>query len=109
MGIRLFGRSFCNHNNDIVPAYPNPNPTNFQIKDIGVVNNYVIVKVHYPDCTNFEGDKILVFRDTTPQEIKALPILDPHFCRDDHLSPIARFIPTTEGMAMAVRFCKAMK
>ena len=112
MGISPFSRSSCNtckpkerEQNDT-----NPNPFNFTIMSVSEVNGFVVAKIRYPDCTNFEGEKVLVFRHATIHDVTSAFEIDPHFCDNDHhLSPIARFLPTPEGMVMAVRFCKAMK
>ena len=80
---------------------------NFNILKIEQIGDYVIAKIHYPDCTNFYGNKICVFKDATIDQIQCLSTLDPHFSGNG-FSPIARFKPTEEGYAMAVCFCKAV-
>jgi hypothetical protein len=107
MGLNLFGSSCASCRTSVQEPRPNPNPRNFKITDITSVGKYVIAKVHYPDCTNFEGNKILVFYNTTVGEVMRQGVLDPHFCEERHLSPIARFVPTPEGLVMAMKFCKA--
>ncbi len=88
---------------------PNPNPANFRILKIRAIGKYVIVKVNYPDCTNFEGNKILVFHGKSKKEVASLKSLDPHFCKSKkHLSPVARFRPTNRGWHEAVAFCALM-
>jgi len=64
-----------------------------------MVNGFLIAEVQYPNCTNFEGKKILVFKGMTIRELATLDELDPHFYEDSKL--IARFVPTCEGMSMA--------
>lgn len=69
---------------------------NFKILEHVAVNGHVMVGVKYPGCTNFEGDKILVFRNTSLETVLQRQYLDPHFSKTD-ISPFARFQPTSEG------------
>lgn len=122
MGLRLFGRSFCRDNEcqrldcprtivetkTIEKRFPvgNPDPKNFVIEKAERIGKYVIVLLSYPDCTNFEGKKILVYRDVTLAKVRKAKSLDPHFCSSKrHISPIARFVPTDEGWELASKFC----
>ena len=61
--------------------------------------------MRYSGATNYEGVKILVY-DAAGHDVLAQRVMDPHFCEGDHLSPIARFKPTAQGMRQAVRFAK---
>lgn len=79
----------------------NPNHKNFKILEAGMNENFTILKVQYPDCKNYEGMKILVYKGHILKQIMALTELDPHFC-ENHLSPIARFAPTNEGLMLAL-------
>ena len=73
------------------------------------MGKYVIAEIRYHGCTNYEGHKILVFDSLTEEQIKLMPILDPHFSKDSpHLSPIARFVPTEKGWDMAILFAIGM-
>lgn len=88
-------------------ASGNPDPKHFDIQKFEAIGNYLVVKVNYPDCTNYEGNKIIVFRDVTPRQLFSSSTLDPHFFNGTGVqSPIARFVPTDEGWNMAVHFCK---
>jgi hypothetical protein len=93
---------------------PNPNPMNYQILKSEQVGHALVVMIQYPDCTNFEGKKICVFRCTLEQLMDQKAI-DPHFCDDgtqtvpfiddDEVSvicPYARFKPTKYGWEMAM-------
>lgn len=85
----------------------NPNPENFDITRIELIGDYMVVKVNYPDCTNYEGNKIMVYKDITVKELSSAKILDPHFFEGNGVkSPIARFEPTEEGWQMATFFCR---
>ena len=80
---------------------PEPNPKNFEILESGLNKDFTIIKVRYPDAANYEGVKILVYKGHVLKKIMAATELDPHFC-DKHLSPIARFAPTEEGLWLAL-------
>lgn len=87
---------------------PNPNPRNFSIRRVEMIGKYLIAKIHYPDCTNFEGMKILVYENLSIEQLSSLTFIDPHFCDGDHPSPIARFTPTEDGWYHAVKLTKAL-
>ncbi len=85
----------------------NPNPSNFQILNHEEIGRFVVVLVKYPECLNYEGDKILVFENVSFGVIQKLKSIDPHFCDSgNHSSPIARFVPTLKGWHYAIQFCK---
>jgi hypothetical protein len=82
---------------------PNPDPDNFTITRAISVRSWVIIMAVYPDATNYEGQKVMVYRNTTIKAVKAQKRLDPHFCdHPGHLSPFARFEPTEAGWAAAM-------
>ena len=90
--------------------YINPNPSNFVIERAELMGKFIVVKIYYPDCTNYEGRKILVYKNIRLNEIIKSAALDPHFCDDKtHISPIARFEPMTRGWRYAVSFCRSFK
>ena len=78
-----------------------PDPTVFSILDFKQVGHLLLVKVRYPQATNYEGVKILLYRNTTIQELIAQGArcgIDPHFSESkDFKSPFARFEPTELG------------
>jgi hypothetical protein len=81
-----------------------PDPGNFQIQRITshFGHPYCVVIVHYPNCTNCDGRKILVF-NKEPEEVESMKWMDPHFSESDN-SPIARFAPTLQGWINAIDF-----
>lgn len=84
------------------PPLGNPDPDNYQIVKAEEHGKWLIVQIRYPDCTNFEGNKILVFKDTTLIQLVNQKVIDPHFFNDKKFkSPVARFVPTEEGWDMA--------
>ena len=102
---------------DRIPSFkviPNPNPSNYEILSNQLIltrrHHYLILEIKYLDVNNFEGIKILVFRDVSLLMLEKQQDIDPHFSDNKQFhSPIARFIPTEEGMLMALEFCKSMK
>lgn len=81
---------------------PNPDPKNFVIEQHYECGNYVVLLVKYPDCTNYEGKKILLYQDVDLKNLKKQKSLDPHFSENKKFhSPIARFQPTEEGWNLA--------
>jgi hypothetical protein len=87
----------------------NPDPRNFKILRTAVRLGYLVVEVQYPDCVNYEGRKILVYKGLTGFEIRTQTFLDPHFCESSkHPSPIARFEPTDRGWDMAIKFINSI-
>lgn len=86
------------------PLLPIPNPREFRILRSEKIGSGLVVEVFYPDCTNFEGRKILVYHEVTLKELLAQGSIDPHFCENSQYhSPIARFEPTGDGWALAIQ------
>lgn len=103
MGIRLFGSNCsCNTKYEVIEkVLPNPNPKNYSIIESKQIKNFLILKLKYHDCENYEGIKILVFEDMTFTLLELSGNgIDPHFC-ENCKSPIARFEPTKRGWQMA--------
>ncbi len=88
----------------------NPDPNNYQLIKAEEYNGYLVVIIKYPDCTNYEGQKILVFKGITLLQLVNQKLIDPHFFPGDkkYTSPIARFVPTEEGWNMAVALVKTL-
>jgi hypothetical protein len=85
-----------------------PDPRHFELVALEQVGPFLLVKIVYPDSHNYEGRKILVFENVTESQLRQLTMVDPHFCDDkEHISPVARFVPTKRGLAMARAFCLA--
>ena len=100
MGMRILSRTCSLTPPGSTTALPNPNPARFVIIRTQPVGCAVVVEVRYPDCVNYEGRKVLVFRNTTVGNIRRRTTLDPHFAL--HGGPFARFEPTDRGWRMAV-------
>ena len=87
------------------PSRGNPNPQRFEILRVAKQGTFLIVEVRYPDCTNYEGRKILLFKgNMTEAKLRRLESLDPHFTNNSQVAaPVARFEPTPNGWDMAIR------
>lgn len=84
------------------PVAADPNPNKFKIIQEKQVGDYWVSEIQYPDCTNYEGIKIMV---TLFQPSKRKSI-DPHFTENNGI--IARFEPTPFGYKAALEFSKIM-
>jgi hypothetical protein len=84
----------------------NPDPSNFVIIKSERINDYLLILINYPDCTNYEGNKILVYDKLFA--FSNITKIDPHFF-DQNDSPIARFEPTDRGWKMAISFVENYK
>jgi len=79
-----------------------PDPLNYKILSSFELGDYLILEIKYLNCTNYEGKKILVYKGVTLLELFNQKYLDPHFSNSElYKHPIARFVPTVEGLAMA--------
>jgi len=92
------------------PPAGNPDPSNYVLVKAEELPGYLVVMIKYPDCTNYEGNKILLFEDLTLVQLVNQKLIDPHFFNSTEFkSPIARFVPTDAGWHMAVTLAKALK
>ena len=95
--------SYDKKNTAFIPA-GNPNPYNFKVIEAEQHQEYIILKVNYPDCKNYEGNKVLIYKATL-KDILNQKSLDPHFSDNkEKVSPIARFTPDDKGWKMAKQF-----
>lgn len=82
-----------------------PNPRIFEIVKSYEHNSHTVILIKYPNCTNYEGNKILVYLHTSKEDLKKLSVIDPHFSEKSS-SPFARFIPTDRGWMEACRLIR---
>ena len=110
MGIHLFSHSTYDQPiRDMPIANPNPDPSNYEIIETFQEDNILVVKIRYPNCTTYEGLKILVYFDVTLEQLKQQKLIDPHFSENKNFaSPIARFEPTERGWFMAKGFARVL-
>jgi hypothetical protein len=84
------------------PPLGNPVPSRFRIMEsYARGDRHIALKINYPDAKNYEGNKILVYRNRDIHFILNSKMLDPHFADNGILAPFARFAPTEDGWAAA--------
>lgn len=88
--------------NTTQPA-PNPSPDRWMLLDKAEFANGHVLKVRYYDCTNYEGQKVMVYRGPYVERSR----LDPHF-QPSGAAPVARFRPDAEGWGMACALAKTL-
>lgn len=79
----------------------NPNPQNFEIICLSEVCGHSLALLSYPNCTNYEGRKLLFFRNVGNDIIKGMKSINPHFLKGKGIYPFARFEPTEAGARAA--------
>ena len=85
----------------------NPDPSDYDVIKSEQIGECLIVKVRYPGCKNFEGVKILMYLGVNLHQLRSQKKIDPHFSdKEGFISPVARFIPTRAGMALARKLAK---
>lgn len=88
-----------------------PDPSKFTLDAVKQVGNHLVLRIFYHEAKNYEGKKILVFKNCTYQQIVNYNngVIDPHFAENpDYISPFARFEPTNEGWLNAIRLCETL-
>lgn len=109
MGIGIGSASHRNYSTGV--AVGNPNPSRFKVEREWVFHgrqDVLVLRVRYPDATNYEGVKLLVYVNFNSADALLRATrnqLDPHFQRGA-VSPVARFEPTMQGEAMAKAFAE---
>lgn len=100
MGICLFGNSvsktYENYEEEKVNEF-DPNPSKFKIIKHYENNMNTAIFINYPNCINYEGNKIIVYLDVRYIVIKTFKEIDPHFTDKNMIKPFARFEPTEDG------------
>ncbi len=102
MGLRI---GFSDGPSVVNVKLPNPDPHRFRLLETMTFGHYTACRIHYPDCTTYGGEKVLVYRATNLQ-VAGRKELDPHFL-EHCFSPIARFPATKEGWADAMAYARA--
>lgn len=86
------------------PDPRNPDPYHFKIEKAQKSKNdkFILAQVHYPNCTNFKGMKLMIINMSSMQLLTAKK-LDPHFFEEgSDANIVARFRPTAAGWEMGV-------
>lgn len=82
----------------------NPDPTKYKIILHKEQNGFLLVLINYPNCTNYEGNKILLYKGVTYNQLVSQKVIDPHFSENKRFkSPIARFEPTDYGWELGLK------
>ncbi len=84
----------------------NPNPLIFEIERILQVGEFVIAKIRYVGCTNYEGRKVLVWKGVSKRIIEKRKSIDPHFTEAEP-NMVARFAPTALGWKLAISLAQS--
>ncbi|MOA20407.1 hypothetical protein D3C78_1408490 [compost metagenome] len=105
MGLGLFGSSYSEFDGYVPILNIEPKADFFRINQTYEINGNLVAIITYPNCTNFEGKKILVFRNMSDIDLRSNRLIDPHFSNKG-LSPFARFVPSKEGLNAAKELCK---
>lgn len=85
-----------------------PNPKKFVLEIVVEIFNHTLIFLNYPNCTNYEGNKIILFRNTSKREVLKIKEIDPHFTEENKLKPFARFEPTKEGWEAGLKLAKIL-
>ena len=114
--------SSCSSHRNYVPPQPTytraapetPDSQKFQIENVAVIGDHLILEVLYPNCSkcSYEGRKLLVYLDTGTIDALKWREIDPHFkapekgTRDPKKapSPTARFPASPDGWGHARAF-----
>lgn len=109
MGIKLFGRSSASYSGWQSSDTGNPNPDRWSVVRWVALGQHLLVELNYPDCKNYEGRKILLYKNWTIEELKKQGKVDPHFSDEKKWrSPFARFEPTPEGWLAGILLGNAL-
>lgn len=107
MGLSPINRSSLGVSSAATPASqtaPNPNPYRFTVEDAWERGHLTVALVRYPDCTTFDGLKILVLDGKCASELKQATHLDPHLLPENRV--VARFRPDAKGRALLERLLR---
>ena len=87
-----------------------PNPSNYKIIRYRSIAGNCMVELEYPDCTNYEGRKILIFKNVKFKPLREQGLIDPHFSDNGkYLHPFMRIEPTNDGWEMGVEILKSLR
>ena len=95
MGIKLFSSGSTETVTYIreTVTSPNPNKFKFTVIRLQVIEGLTLVWANYPDCSNYNGNKIILTEGWNVGDEE----LDPHFLEFQPYTVLARFIPTELG------------
>lgn len=74
----------------------------FTIKKVERSGDNCLALINYPNCSEFKGDKLILFKDMSREKLAKMKSIDPHFLGSNNI--VARFRPTEEGWSLG-RVC----
>lgn len=85
--------------------FASPTADQYEIKEVATVGRHLILRVRYASCSAcaYEGDKVMVFLNTTAEMALKWKRIDPHFRAEEKIqiqsapSPAARFPASEQG------------
>jgi hypothetical protein len=78
MGLNFrFSKSSYDPNTNVGKG--NPNPNRYSIIESIERNNFLLIKINYIDCSNYEGNKILLYKGVDLTSLLSQGSIDPHF------------------------------
>jgi len=96
--------------NSLTTQINNPDPSNYEIIKSLQINENLVILIKYPDCNNYEGKKVLLYKNISLNKLITQKQIDPHFSENKKFkSPIARFEPTTRGWLLAIKTMQLLK
>lgn len=92
-----------------------PDSKHYEVVEVSEVEGHLVMKVLYPNCSHcsYEGNKVMVFLNTTALQALKWKQIDPHF--RDKKNPVnalhapgpdARFPASPDGWIDAVEYAK---
>ena len=82
-----------------------PNPRRYEIIQSWQYGIYLVLKIKYLNCSNYERIKILVYEQCTLPVLLEQGSIDPSFNNSkSYYSPIAKFEPSARGQELALQF-----
>lgn len=93
-----------------------PDAEKYKVKEAEQVGKHLVLKVLYPNCSScaYEGNKVLVFLNTTALQAMRWEKIDPHFRAPmvggkgtEAPSPAARFPANAEGWQDALNYARS--
>lgn len=103
----MFRKNCCLYSTNTTIEATAPNPREFSILESFQVGTTVVTWIKYPNCTNYEGNKVVVFKNTTIKNLERRKEIDPHFSSEVN-SPFARFEPTLNGLKAAITLAELL-
>ena len=88
--------------NPTAPEAVQPDPSRFKVSLVCPIGSLWVARIRYANCSNYEGEKILVLR----KDPRKLTRLDPHFTPGGIV--FARFEPTKLGLETAILVARSV-